>query len=64
MDDGDGLPVTDGNSLIDFWERHEKNTPELVKNILLSKGDRKLKSKWYTKYFIDREKVALFDVFV
>eukprot|EP00581_Thalassiosira_minuscula_P032124 CAMPEP_0183774034 /NCGR_PEP_ID=MMETSP0739-20130205/40814_1 /TAXON_ID=385413 /ORGANISM="Thalassiosira miniscula, Strain CCMP1093" /LENGTH=435 /DNA_ID=CAMNT_0026015205 /DNA_START=107 /DNA_END=1414 /DNA_ORIENTATION=+ len=51
MDDGDGLPVTDGTSLIDFWERQNKSVPEIVKNVLLTHGDRKLDSKWYTKYF-------------
>lgn len=51
MDDGDGSPVTDGTSLIDFWERYGKSVPELIKDILLNHGDRKLKSKWYTKYF-------------
>ena len=52
MDDGDGLPVTDGTSLIEFWQRQrEKTVPELINDILLKHGDRKLKSKWYTKYF-------------
>jgi len=52
MDDGDGLPVTDGNSLIDFWERtKDKDIPQLIKDILQTNGDVKLKSKWYTKYF-------------
>ena len=52
MDDGDGQPVTDGNSLIDFWERtKDKNIPQPIKKILQTNGDVKLKSKWYTKYF-------------
>ena len=52
MDDGDGQPVTDGNSLIVFWERTKDiNIPQLIKKILQTNGDVKLKSKWYTKYF-------------
>ena len=52
MDDGNGLPVIDGNSLIDFWERtKDKDIPQLIKKILQTNGDVKLKSKWYTKYF-------------
>jgi len=54
------LPVTDGTSLIQFWERqhhqqqqplqHQK-VPHLLKKNLLLHGNTKLKSKWYTKYF-------------
>jgi hypothetical protein len=51
MDDADGQPVTDGNSLIEFWERSNKTVPQLVKKMLQTSGDRLLKKKWYTKYF-------------
>ncbi|KAL7542421.1 hypothetical protein ACHAWF_007172 [Thalassiosira exigua] len=53
MDDGDGLLVTDGSSLVEFWDRQKNRiaTPELVRDVLLRKGDISLKSKWYTKYF-------------
>ncbi len=49
MDDGDGLPVTNANTLIDFWDRQGKVVPELLKELLRRHGDTKLKSK-HTKY--------------
>ena len=67
VDDLDGLPVTDGETLIDFWERqyqhqqlqqgqqdkeeHYRPVPTLIKQILLDNVDRKLKDAWYTQYF-------------
>ncbi|KAL9185024.1 hypothetical protein ACHAXT_002801 [Thalassiosira profunda] len=52
MDDGDGSPVTNGASLIEFWGQH-RSVPELVREILSSSkhGDMPLKSKWYTRCF-------------
>lgn len=50
MDDGDGLAVTNANTLIDFWDRQEGNVvPEMLKEVLKRHGDTKLKSK-HTKY--------------
>lgn len=49
MDDGDGLPVTDASTLIDFWERRGKVVPETLKEVLIRHGDTKLMSK-HTKY--------------
>ncbi|KAL7526881.1 hypothetical protein ACHAXR_001694 [Thalassiosira sp. AJA248-18] len=51
MDDRDGLPVTDVSTLIEYWERGKNLVPELLKDILARNSDRKLKSKWHTKYF-------------
>lgn len=49
MDDGDGLPVTNAKTLIDFWDRQGKVVPEMLKEVLRRHGDTKLKSK-HTKY--------------
>ncbi len=49
MDDGDGLPVTNACTLIDFWERQGKVVPETLKEVLIRHGDTKLTSK-HTKY--------------
>mmetsp|Transcript_17830 Transcript_17830/g.35780 ORF Transcript_17830/g.35780 Transcript_17830/m.35780 type:complete len:454 (-) Transcript_17830:2295-3656(-) len=49
MDDGDGLPVTNANTLIDFWERQGKVVPGTLKEVLIRHGDTKLNSK-HTKY--------------
>ena len=51
MDDEDGSPITNGRTLIEFWERRYHHVPEIVRNALLIYGDRNLKNKWYTKYF-------------
>ncbi|KAL7437228.1 hypothetical protein ACHAXH_005512 [Discostella pseudostelligera] len=60
VDDLDGLPVTDGETLVEFWERLQEDqqenvkhrpVPTLVKQVLLENGDRKLKDAWYTQYF-------------
>ncbi len=42
----DGNDGNDGND-----DDHVHTVPEFIKDILCSKGNRKLKSKWYTKYF-------------
>ena len=49
MDDGNGLPVTNATTLIDFWERQGKVVPEALKELLIRHGDTKLKTK-HTKY--------------
>mmetsp|Transcript_30673 Transcript_30673/g.69298 ORF Transcript_30673/g.69298 Transcript_30673/m.69298 type:complete len:453 (+) Transcript_30673:100-1458(+) len=51
MDDQEGPSVTDGRTLIDFWHRQRRETPNLVEKILLDWGSRNLRSKWYTRYF-------------
>ncbi|KAL3768405.1 hypothetical protein ACHAW5_000772 [Stephanodiscus triporus] len=59
MDDGDdGSPVTDGASLVEFWQRRRRrrrreggDVPDLVRSILLNDGGRELGAKWYTRYF-------------
>ena len=67
VDDLDGFPVTDGETLIDFWERqyHHQHpsqqqeeefprrysVPTLLKQILLDSGDRRLKDAWHTQFF-------------
>ena len=49
MDDGDGLPVTSVNTLIDFWGGQGKAVPEALRDVLVRNADTKLKSK-HTKY--------------
>lgn len=65
VDDLGGLPVVDGESLIDFWERQHhqqqqadendnnlrQHVPTLIQQLLLDHGDRKLKDAWHTQYF-------------
>ncbi|KAL3800715.1 hypothetical protein ACHAWO_013257 [Cyclotella atomus] len=51
MDDGEGPPVTDVQSLLDLWNREHNAIPQLIRDILLKHGDVPLTSKWYTKYF-------------
>ncbi len=58
-DDGHGFPVTNGRTLLQFWERNSSIhtgmkvdvVPRLVKDILENRSNVNLKSKWYTKYF-------------
>ena len=51
-EDGEHEPVANGGLLVKYWERHgHTGVPELIKDILWKKSDRKLKGKWYTKYF-------------
>ena len=51
MDDQQGPAVTDGRTLIEFWHRQRRETPNLVEKILLDWGDRNLRNKWHTRYF-------------
>lgn len=65
VDDLNGFPVTDGETLIDFWERqyhhqhqqqeedasHRYSVPTLIRQILLDNGDRRLKDAWHTHFF-------------
>jgi len=49
----DGPPITNVNKLIDYWTAQEQllHVPDLIKAVLIEKGDKALSSKWYTKYF-------------
>ena len=52
-DEDDSItPITDAKRLFKYWQKqHNHQIPKLIENILQIKGNQKLKTKWYTKFF-------------
>ena len=53
-DDGPSSNIVNSKLLLEHWEKHYNDStgvPDLIQDILQSKGDMNLNSKWYTKFF-------------
>lgn len=51
-DDDDTItPITNAKRLLKYWQKRNRQVPKLIENILQTKGNQNLKTKWYTKFF-------------